>query len=359
MRNLIFTAVALFAAPALADPPSGWHASGESPGDYDMIADASVHHAGHASGLLRSRGTPSGFGTMMQSYKPEGDGGKRWRLTAWMRSENVERWAGMWMRVDGSGKQPLAFDNMQTRPIKGTTPWKRYAVVLDIPKEATNVAFGVLLDGKGAVWIDEIDLEPVGTHIAVTDMMKEESGPKTPRNLGFDEGEVGPAPDGWITAGSDPGDYEMRSDRDSHSGRGAGLLRGKDKAHGFGTLMQIVSAEPYRGKRVRMRVWGKSRDIAGWAGFWMRVDSATGDVTAFDNMQGRPLKGTTAWTRYEVVLDVAEDSKQIAFGELLSGEGATWGDDYSFEVVGKDVPVTDINKSRAEHVFPVNLDFEQ
>ena len=36
-------------------------------------------------------------------------------------------WAGLWMRVD-KGKDMVAFDNMQDRPIKGTTDWQRYYI---------------------------------------------------------------------------------------------------------------------------------------------------------------------------------------------------------------------------------------
>ena len=55
------------------------------------------------------------------------------------------------MRVDGpdSGRH-LAFDNMLDRPIKGTTDWTRYAVVLDVDKTAVAIAFGVLAGGEGS-----------------------------------------------------------------------------------------------------------------------------------------------------------------------------------------------------------------
>lgn len=33
--------------------------------------------------------------------------------------------AGLWMRVDSPTPTPLAFDNMQARPIKGTLDWRR------------------------------------------------------------------------------------------------------------------------------------------------------------------------------------------------------------------------------------------
>jgi hypothetical protein len=71
------------------------------------------------------------------------------------------------MRVDGAGSL-LAFDNMQNRPIKGTTDWKRYDVVLDVPPEAKALAFGLLLAGNGQIWFDDLRLEVVDRSVAVT-----------------------------------------------------------------------------------------------------------------------------------------------------------------------------------------------
>ena len=36
--------------------------------------------------------------------------------------------------------------------------WRKYDVVLDVPSEAQNIAFGVLLAGEGQVWTDDVSL---------------------------------------------------------------------------------------------------------------------------------------------------------------------------------------------------------
>ena len=43
-------------------------------------------------------------------------------------------YAALWMRVDGGGKV-IKFDNMEDRPVKGTTEWKRCSVVLTHPRQ--------------------------------------------------------------------------------------------------------------------------------------------------------------------------------------------------------------------------------
>jgi hypothetical protein len=131
--------------------------------------------------------SPQGFGTLMQEVLPDDYRGKRVRLAAWVRTEAVTRWCGLWMRVDGANKRVLAFDNMESRPIRGTAGWTRHEVVLDVAAEAELVAFGVILDGTGAAWIDEVTFEVVGTDVPTTGQGFPAAS-RIPRNLDFAQG---------------------------------------------------------------------------------------------------------------------------------------------------------------------------
>jgi hypothetical protein len=168
-------------------------------------------------------------------------------------------------------------------------------------------------------------------------------------------------PSGWFASGSSPGDYEVRLDRvERHSGEASGsIVCRSEKPTGFGTLMQVFKADKYRSKRVRMTAYVKTEKVEAWSGIWMRVDGPGGAVVAFDNMQDRPLSGTIAWEQYEIVLDVPENGLNISFGLLLAGQGTVWADDFAFEVVGKDTPVTDLkSKIQEMPLEPRNLGFE-
>jgi hypothetical protein len=160
-----------------------WIMAGSHPGDYEKGIDREVSRNEQKCAFLRSSGSqPSGFGTLMQIFKADLYRNKRMSFSGVVKSQDVEDWAGLWMRVDGPGKESLQFDNMQTRPIVGTTEWKRYHVILDVPQEGINIAFGILLSGKGQVWLTEVQFEetreePTGT-----------SGhPEKPGNLDFTE----------------------------------------------------------------------------------------------------------------------------------------------------------------------------
>ena len=78
----------------------------------------------------------------------------------------------------------LGFDNMMDRPIKGTTAWQNYEVVLDVPEGATGIFFGILLSGTGSVWMNSASFEIVPTSIPTTGKGTP-SLPEGPKNLDF------------------------------------------------------------------------------------------------------------------------------------------------------------------------------
>ncbi|SRR5258708_7138409 len=120
----------------------------------------------------------------------------------WPKTVNASQ-ASLWMRIDGEQRR-LDFDNMNDRAVSGTNDWKLYSVVLDVPNDAKNIFFGVLLIGKGQAWADDLTFEVVGRNIAVTNTVfskdTEADDPayakipkatiKRPVNLGFEEGRV-------------------------------------------------------------------------------------------------------------------------------------------------------------------------
>jgi hypothetical protein len=166
--------------------PAGWVLTGSHPDDYEVGTDTVTAHSGTRSGFIASRPHPHGFGTLMQQFKADRYWATRLRMSAYVRTADVEQWAGLWMRVDGSNGGMLAFDNMQTRSISGTTEWRLYHVVLDVPEAADSIAFGVLLVGPGRVWLDAVTFEPVGRDVPTTGAEVPTLQPTAPVNLDFD-----------------------------------------------------------------------------------------------------------------------------------------------------------------------------
>ena len=165
--------------------PNGWIATGKAPDDYEFAIDHAERHSGTRSARIRARESPRDFATLMQEILADDHRG-RVRLSGWIKTERVERgWCGLWMRVDGANGRVLAMDNMVTRPIKGTTDWTRYQVVLDVSEHAAQISFGVIFHGTGAVWLDDVALELVGADVPVTAPAAAEK-PRKPQNLDFE-----------------------------------------------------------------------------------------------------------------------------------------------------------------------------
>jgi hypothetical protein len=162
-------------------------------------------------------------------------------------------------------------------------------------------------------------------------------------------------PRGWYAAGSKPGSYEMGIDKTvGRDGRSCATIQSIDKKIiGYGTLMQTCAPAKYQGKRVRMRGYIKTQDITGWVGMWFRVDK-NGKSIAYDNMEFRPIKGTTEWRPYDIVLNIDESASMLAYGVLITGTGKVWFDDITFEIVDNQTITTDKYFSE-----PTNLNFEE
>ena len=149
---------------------TSWLLTGSKPRDYDYGSDTHALTPNSASGSLKSRTVQArGFATLMQAFKGSEYLGKRLRLSAYVKTQEVEKWAGLWMRVDGSWKRMLSFDNMHRRPIRGTNDWQKYEVVLNVPQESVGIFFGILLAGKGHVWLSNVQFETVSERVLTTD----------------------------------------------------------------------------------------------------------------------------------------------------------------------------------------------
>ena len=150
------------------DVPFGWHAIGDL--SYVIGADTGIGpgRSGFTVGTIKSIDErPVGTGVMLQSVKADEYLGRRIRLTGYLKAQASEADASLWMRVDGA-TQVLASDYMEGRPIRGTSDWTKYEIVLDVPRTAVGVSFGIALVGSGQVWADDLSLDVVPRTIGLT-----------------------------------------------------------------------------------------------------------------------------------------------------------------------------------------------
>lgn len=145
--------------------PAHWFRCGHD--GYELATDYDERHGGRASGRVRSLREPAGheFGGLGQLVSAADFRGGQVRLIGWLRTAAVSgHGAGLWLRIDGPDGSTLDFDNMQQpvdRSVTGTTGWNRYEIVLNVPQDATGIAFGFLICGRGTVWGDDLSLTKV------------------------------------------------------------------------------------------------------------------------------------------------------------------------------------------------------
>lgn len=168
------------------------------------------------------------------------------------------------------------------------------------------------------------------------------------------ETEQYPLPKGWHKSGTAPSKFVMGMVKGAgQKGTNAATIKSLGNVKGTGTLMQSFDPQKYLGKKVRLIGYIRSEHVAEWAGLWMRIDDSTKKSLAFDDMINRPIKGTTEWTRCEIVMEVPQNAANISYGALLHGAGQIWFDNLSFEIVK---PAPQVEARLKE---PTNLDFEK
>ncbi len=178
-KNILFVSVSFMFFYSISygqksqDLVDGWFKAGSTPELYEIGRDENVKYNEVFSYYLKSIAeAKEGFGTIMKYNKPVKYIGTRLKLTGYIKTENIDGWAGMWMRVDGdSPVKQLQFDNMGNRPIKGTNEWTKYEIVLDVPEKSTGIYYGVLIEGNGEIWLDNLTFEIVSEEVPSTNMV--------------------------------------------------------------------------------------------------------------------------------------------------------------------------------------------
>lgn len=159
-----------------------------TPRDHTYVGSREPGYQSKYSASLRSteKASESSYALYVQDIDASLYRGCRLRLSGYVRTQIDKGWAGLWLRADAAGK-PLAFENMQSKPVRSKTDWNRYQIEVDIPAQADSLHYGALLNGQGQIWIDQLKLEIVGNPPPGLSELRKLRNLKEPSNLGFEE----------------------------------------------------------------------------------------------------------------------------------------------------------------------------
>jgi erythromycin esterase-like protein len=167
----------------------------------DLLEDAKTAFQHVESLKFGGMGGAGSFGVATGSFPVDAAKGKKLIYSGWIRTENLKDGrAGLWWRCDtANGVQ--GFENMQSTGPTGTTEWTRYEFTIDVPKETTNINFGVIMPGDGAAWFDDLQVTLDGIEYQSPDRMnldfeKDPIGLNTRIAAGYDVKRVAEKPHG-------------------------------------------------------------------------------------------------------------------------------------------------------------------
>ena len=128
--------------------PDGWNANETRPHEYRVGVDHQMVHGGKSSLFLRSLvPRPAGQIIVFQRFDARLYRGKRVRLSAFLRSEAALQRAVLGLNASGK---------VTRVELSGTTSWKKYQLVADVPAAAEWIQLLVTLEGSGTVWVSDL-----------------------------------------------------------------------------------------------------------------------------------------------------------------------------------------------------------
>ena len=163
MNNIlmIILLALVFSTGSQTPPPlqaSDWWVGGGAANGYVMEANGRATDPEGATIVLRSStDAPAGFGTTGSRLSAETLRQRRVTISGELQTRGAGG-ASLWLRVDAASTM-LMLDNGSDQAIHGDADWTRRSVSLPVPPEATDIVFGVLLQGKGSVSVRKLRFE--------------------------------------------------------------------------------------------------------------------------------------------------------------------------------------------------------
>ncbi len=159
--NEVFISNASFDQVSATGTLVSWLASEHSNGkSYTFQADSKDAWSVPSSAKIHRYG-PEHYGLLSQNIQIQPAWiNKTARLTAQLKTEGaIEAGAALILQMIGSRGEILDWNHMNDARVTQTQGWKKYSIDLKTMPAATSIVVGVMLEGSGTLWVDDIKLE--------------------------------------------------------------------------------------------------------------------------------------------------------------------------------------------------------
>ena len=138
-----------------------WLASEHNQGNsYAFAATSDSAWSAPLSLKIHRYGTET-YGAMNQLVPLQGSWiGKTARLTAYLKTADaVDGGAGLTLQMLGGAGEILDWNHMNDSKVRLSKSWQTYSVTLKILPKTASISIGVMLEGGGTLWADDMKLE--------------------------------------------------------------------------------------------------------------------------------------------------------------------------------------------------------
>lgn len=148
--------------------PPGWSITDQNFKRGYKIELSSIAHSGKSSMLFSCDSLTDGSkkydGVVMQSISPVAYLNKKVKFTAYARSEYKGGVGAsfLWIKIYRANKLFNLYP-IEKPILINSTEWNKYEVVAEIPNDAIEIKYGIVLESSGKVWIDDAEFDNVGT----------------------------------------------------------------------------------------------------------------------------------------------------------------------------------------------------
>jgi mannose-6-phosphate isomerase-like protein (cupin superfamily) len=313
---------------------SRWGISSFMSRAYEWGTDSETKYEGNASGVISStvdrkmENTSFYFSQFVSTadYK-----GKTVRVSAQIKTENVQDEAALWVGIRDLADHPMSPDTIGTDKSKGTTDWRKYQAEINVPEDSLYFHMFIGLSGNGKMWVDDVKFEVVGDYgsTAPTPALDELTNANFESDLGADWNMISPMKNVFVAA---------TSSEQAHTGNQSAYLRASEKSDETGSLQQTIRADQYRGKVIAVSAWVKADKAPVDSFLWAEIYTPNLSVS-----NGNPLHREAhlkagesgydgGWKRLEVGFVVPTNAETITLGVKLKAEGEAWVDDFAIEI---------------------------
>jgi len=122
-----------------------------------VAVDTTIVHGGHGAIRIERSASAAAAFSAISDHTHIDFSGSTVELRGFVRTKDVRGGAGLWLREDNDGTD-VEFVNSLDPGVHGTAEWTEVSIQLPLVPTASTLVWGVLLDGEGTAWADDLQL---------------------------------------------------------------------------------------------------------------------------------------------------------------------------------------------------------